>query len=381
MAHCNRIVQRLSLPTKQTEKVTRRGNELYRMSKIKMPTLGNYESCRAALCVDIALGDDMTTTTAQILQRLSTVNTKMYQQMMSRLQTVLKIRRSNSSKALRELALQFRCSNFLEFIKTTLATYQQRFVQGLPKRRQAHADFSDPKYGAAALYLCARKRSVGVDRRKLITVILSDQSKFQDVVNSMMALCFDTVGRGTKQAALDVKQKRFLLDATSVQTDHSKTKEQDKKDYDEWRQRVLSASSNSSTSTSSTSSSSASISFLSSSSSSAMISSSAASSSSSSSNSYPVSSIITTTKHATNHSAIMEPPKKKQKVQATLFGAVIPRIGPINKPKIYTDKEHKQASKTAKINMKANAKKLAKENAQNVRDVDESIATLNALLE
>jgi len=74
----------------------------------------------------------------------------------------------------------------------------------------------------------------------------------------------------------------------------------------------------------------------------------------------------------------MEPPKKKQKVQATLFGAVIPRIGPINKPKIYTDKEHKQASKTAKINMKANAKKLAKENAQNVRDVDESIATLNA---
>ena len=86
---CNRLVLRLSLPQKLADKVQRRGNELYRLSKLKMPTLGNFESCRAALCVEIALGDDMTSTLSKILIRLSTVNAKVYAQMMSRLQTVL----------------------------------------------------------------------------------------------------------------------------------------------------------------------------------------------------------------------------------------------------------------------------------------------------
>ena len=190
----DRLVQRLSLPPLQSDKVQRRGNELYRLSKVKMPTLGNFESCRAALCVEIALGDDMTSTLSKILTRLSTVNTKVYAQMMSRLQTVLGVRRGNSVKALRELALQFRCSGFLEFIKSTLKTYQQRFIVGLPKRRRAHADFSNPKYGAAALYLCARKRGVKVDRYKLLSVVVTENGKFQDVLNSMTALCFDTIG-------------------------------------------------------------------------------------------------------------------------------------------------------------------------------------------
>jgi len=365
---CDRIVQRLSLPTKQAETVRRKGNELYRMSKIKMPTLGNFESCRAALCVEIALGDDLSTTTSQILRRLSTVNAKMYAQMMSRLQTVLKIRRGNSSKALRELALQFRCSNFLEFIKITFQTYQERFIQGLPQRRRAHADFSDPKYGAAALFLCARKRGVHVDRRKLIQVVTTDQGKFQDVLNSMTAICFDTIGRGQKQAALGVKQKRFLLDATSVQAKHSKSKEKDKKEYDEWRKRVLSASS-SSFSSSSTSSSS--------------------SSSTSSTSLSSFTSLVSSASAATDNASVSsgQPPKKKQKVQATLFGAVIPsdkalaqsvQAATSNAKSNANAKATAKATRTAKA---ATAKQLAKENEQNVRDVDASIATLNALLQ
>ena len=59
--------------------------------------------------------------------------------MMSRLQTVLGIRRDNGAKSLRELALQFRCTGFLEFIKSTLKTYKERFIRGLPQQRQAHA--------------------------------------------------------------------------------------------------------------------------------------------------------------------------------------------------------------------------------------------------
>jgi origin recognition complex subunit 6 len=351
---CDRIVARLSLPAAQGERVKRKGNELYRLSKLKMPTLGNFESCRAALCVEIALGDHLTSAFTKILQRLSTVNIKIYSQMMSRLQTVLGVRRDNGAKSLRELALQFRCTGFLEFIKSTLKTYKERFISGLPQQRQAHADFSDPKYGAAALYLCARKRRVKLDRRKLLAVVVTENGKFQDVLNSMIAICFDTVGTGQKQTALDVKQKRFLLDATAGQSSEqvAKTKEKDAQEYKEWRKRVLSANSSSVTNSESSLSSSSSTS---------------SSSSSKSSSSSALTLTTTTTNSNTNSStaSLPEPRKKKQKKakkQATLFGMVAPYQGP---PAL----------------SKATAKQQAKENEINVRDVDAQIATLNALLD
>jgi len=358
---CDRIVARLSLPAAQGERVKRKGNELYRLSKLKMPTLGNFESCRAALCVEIALGDHLTSAFTKILQRLSTVNIKIYSQMMSRLQTVLGVRRDNGAKSLRELALQFRCTGFLEFIKSTLKTYKERFISGLPQQRQAHADFSDPKYGAAALYLCARKRRVKLDRRKLLAVVVTENGKFQDVLNSMIAICFDTVGTGQKQTALDVKQKRFLLDATAGQSSEqvAKTKEKAAQEYKEWRKRVLSANSSSGKNSESSSSSSSSISSTSTSSS--------TSSSSTSSSSSALTLTTTSTNSNTNSStaSLPEPPKKKQKKakkQATLFGMVAPYQGP---PAL----------------SKATAKQQAKENEINVRDVDAQIATLNALLD
>lgn len=375
---CNRLVLRLSLPQQLADKVQRRGNELYRLSKLKMPTLGNFESCRAALCVEIALGDDMTSTLSKILIRLSTVNAKVYAQMMSRLQTLLGVRRGNSVKALRELALQFRCSGFLEFIKTTLKTYQQRFIQGLPKRRRKHADFSNPKYGAAALYLCAKKRRVKVDRFKLLAVVVTENGKFQDVLNSMTALCFDTIGTGQKQTALDVKQKRFLLDATKTQssTQLAKTKEQDTKEYNEWRKRVLSASgsstSSSSSSSSSTSSTSGPSSSISGSSSSDMLHSVVvpAPIAPSAPLEHSLSSSMASSglPSATNHCD--QPPKKKQKKkQMTLFGSVPSSMPPV--PAMNTMKKAKK---------KISAKQQAKENALNVSGVDEHIEALNALL-
>ena len=92
-----------------------------------------------------------------------------------------------------------------------------------------------------------RKRRVKLDRRKLLTVVVTENGKFQDVLNSMTAVCFDTVGTGQKQTALDVKQKRFLLDATAGQSSEQliKSKEKDAQEYSEWRKRVLSANSSS----------------------------------------------------------------------------------------------------------------------------------------
>ncbi len=213
---CSRLIDRLAISdAAERARTLSKSEELYRLSKIKIRSLGNFETCRAALCVHIALDKAVTPAQLKLLLRFSGVKPKVYETMMARLQTRLGARRGNGGTSLRQLALQFRCTGILHFISTTLTTYKGRFVEGLPAQRRARADFSSPVFGAAALYLCAQKRGIRVDRKKLLKATLTKSAKFQQVLNSMHVVMFDTVGRGDKATALNVNKQRYLLEMTS----------------------------------------------------------------------------------------------------------------------------------------------------------------------
>ena len=82
------------------------------------------------------------------------------------LQKTLSVRGRASA---RELCLQYGCARIEASIRSTLATFKERFLQTLPLADREKADLSDHRYLAAVFSLVARKNKVKVAREKLLS--------------------------------------------------------------------------------------------------------------------------------------------------------------------------------------------------------------------
>eukprot|EP00949_MAST-11_sp_MAST-11-sp1_P001574 g1574.t1 len=206
------------------QRVLAKAKELVRISMLKMPRMGLAEVARYAVCVDCACRIlNCTPSDMKKIQRFSGVDKKMYRQTLVRMQNILQVR-TTASLSLRGLALKFGCTFLVGFTDTVLQLYKTRFREHLHAGRRHDADFSSPKFMAAAFYLSAKKKKVKVDRRRLLELLAVQGGEFNHVVNDMRALCFDKVGTGSKEAALKSvsEERRKEILARAAQTCSSK---------------------------------------------------------------------------------------------------------------------------------------------------------------
>eukprot|EP00854_Cymbomonas_tetramitiformis_P002992 gene2992-3809_t len=116
---------------------------------------------------------------------------------------------------IRELAVQFGCARLVDTVSRVLTTFKDRYRRNLAPERRAHCDFQRPAFASAALYLCAKKAKVKVDRSKLLKTASVPDEDFVRTVESMRELCFDIVGIGESK----VSKKRAAEDDDAVLED------------------------------------------------------------------------------------------------------------------------------------------------------------------
>ncbi|KAK3268292.1 Origin of replication complex subunit 6 [Cymbomonas tetramitiformis] len=236
-----------------------KANELLRIANNKFPPsqggLGpQAEISKPAICFELACGLLRVPVDRTQMVRFSGVTDKTFLTAFGALRNALGVK---AVVDIRELAVQFGCARLVDTVSRVLTTFKDRYRRNLAPERRAHCDFQRPAFASAALYLCAKKAKVKVDRSKLLKTASVPDEDFVRTVESMRELCFDIVGIGESK----VSKKRAAEDDDAVLEDaggrvelvaealelcgaHHQTASAANTDaYNKWKERVIAPSS------------------------------------------------------------------------------------------------------------------------------------------
>lgn len=240
--------------------VVPKAQELLRISDTKCPmgTLKQGELARQAICFELACNMLSANVSHSAIVLHSGVKETVYNKSLGLMSKLLGIKAKVTAK---DLCVQFGCVRLEQATQQTLVLYKERYLKSLPPSQRAAADFSRPSFVAAAFFLTTKKAKVRVDKTALLNRLNLAATDFNSVSTSMEQLCFDTVGTATKKRkASSVKTNRELLDKQQGFNEASSdssiddgsdgegavhrsetqiTRRQKRKDYDEWKQRIL----------------------------------------------------------------------------------------------------------------------------------------------
>ncbi|XP_024407329.2 origin recognition complex subunit 6 isoform X1 [Desmodus rotundus] len=222
--------------------VLRKAEEYLRLSRVKCAGLSarTTETGRAAVCLDLAAACARCPLDRAYLTKLSGLNKKMYQSCLKSFECLLGL---NSSIGIRDLAVQFSCTEAVSLASKVLQSYES----SLPQTQQADLDLSRPLFTAAALLTACRILKLRVDKNKMVATSGVKKAIFDRLCKQLekigQQVDRDPQGSGTppwkkKKTAAEPPGTRETETVVEIPCKPQPAEEQ-LLDYEEWKRKIL----------------------------------------------------------------------------------------------------------------------------------------------
>lgn len=231
--------------------VLRKAEEYLRLSKVKCVGLSAHssETSNAVICLDLAASCRKCPLDRAYLIKLSGLNKKMYQSCLKSFECLLGL---NSSIGIRDLAVQFSCTEAVNLAAEILQSYES----SLPEAQRADLDLSRPLFTTAALLSACKILKIKVDKTKMITT-----SGVKKTIFDRLCTQLEKIGQQINRDSADLaspplkkkkpafspalKKKKSGLEQPAkeievIETSHKRPKDADlTQDYEEWKRKIL----------------------------------------------------------------------------------------------------------------------------------------------
>ncbi|KAM5262827.1 origin recognition complex subunit 6 [Ctenodactylus gundi] len=222
--------------------VLRKAEEYLRLSQVKCVGLlvHTTETSNAVMCLDLAAScmkyplEDRA-----YLIKLSGLNKKMYQSCLKSFECLLDL---NSNIGLKDLAVQFSCTEAVNMASKILQSY----AHSLPQTQQVDLDLSRPLFTTAALFSACKILKLKVNKNKMIAT-----SGVKTAIFDRLCKQLEKIGQQMDSKPLDLgsppqKKKKSMVDLQVneiekvVDIPQKLQKDEDlTQDYEEWKRKIL----------------------------------------------------------------------------------------------------------------------------------------------
>ncbi|XP_058530035.1 origin recognition complex subunit 6 isoform X1 [Ochotona princeps] len=218
--------------------VLRKAEEYLRLSQVKCAGLSarTTETSNAVMCLDLAASCMKYPLDRAYLIKLSGLNKKMYQSCLKSFECLLGL---NSNVGIRDLAVQFSCTEAVNMASKILQSYES----SLPQTQQVELDLSRPLFTTAAVLSACRILKLKVDKNKMVAA-----SGVKKAIFDRLCKQLEKIGQQIDREPGDLptppqkKQKTvFELPAktTEKMVEPSNRPQDLTQDYEEWRRKIL----------------------------------------------------------------------------------------------------------------------------------------------
>ncbi|XP_016066922.1 PREDICTED: origin recognition complex subunit 6 isoform X2 [Miniopterus natalensis] len=220
--------------------VLRQAEEYLRLSRVKCAGLSarTTETSRALVCLDLAASCRRRPLDRDYIAKLSGLNKKMYQSCLKSFECLLGL---NSSIGIRDLAVQFSCTEAVNMAAQMLQSYES----SLPQTQQADLDFSRPLFTTAALLTACKILKLKVDKNKMVATSGVKKALFDRLCKQLEKIgqqIDKPQGSGTppwkkRKAAVEPlgqEKEKVVEIPNKPQSDEDLTL-----DYEEWKRKIL----------------------------------------------------------------------------------------------------------------------------------------------
>ncbi|XP_040353844.1 origin recognition complex subunit 6 isoform X3 [Herpailurus yagouaroundi] len=191
------------------------------------------------MCLDLAASCMKCPLDRVYLIKLSGLNKKMYQSRLKSFECLLGL---NSNIGIRDLAVQFSCTEAVNMASKILQSYES----SLPQTQQLDLDLSRPLFTTAALLSACKVLKLKVDKNKMVAT-----SGVKKAIFDRLCKQLEKIGRQADREAGDSatppqKKKKTMVEPPAKETEkvvdrpHKLQKDEDlTQDYEEWKRKIL----------------------------------------------------------------------------------------------------------------------------------------------
>ncbi|XP_006191408.1 origin recognition complex subunit 6 isoform X1 [Camelus ferus] len=233
-----RLASRLGIAEPE---VLRKAEEYLRLSHVKCMGLSarTTETSNAVMCLDLAASCTKCPLDRAYLIKLSGLNKKMYQSCLKSFECLLGL---NSNIGIRDLAVQFSCTEAVNMASKILQSYES----SLPQTPQVDLDLSRPLFTTAALLTACKILRLKVDKSKMAATSGVKKAIFDRLCKQLEKIGQQIDKEPGDSAPPSRKKKKTVLEPPAeeieavVETPHKPQNDDDlTQDYEEWKRRIL----------------------------------------------------------------------------------------------------------------------------------------------
>ncbi|XP_004601031.2 origin recognition complex subunit 6 [Sorex araneus] len=222
--------------------VLRKAEEFLRLSQIKCAGLSAHttETNNAIMCLDLAASYMKFPLDKAYLIKLSGLNKKTYQNYLKSFECLLGL---NSNVGIRDLAVQFSCTEAVNMASKLL----QRYEFSLPQTQQEDLDLSKPLFVTAALLSACKILKLKVDKNKMVAISGVKKAIFDRLCKQLEKIG-QQIDKEPEQSPSPPQKKRKTVisppaNEIEKEVDHLLPKPQKDEDvtqdYEEWKRKIL----------------------------------------------------------------------------------------------------------------------------------------------
>ncbi|XP_072823396.1 origin recognition complex subunit 6 isoform X2 [Vicugna pacos] len=217
-----------------------KAEEYLRLSHVKCMGLSarTTETSNAVMCLDLAASCMKCPLDRAYLIKLSGLNKKMYQSCLKSFECLLGL---NSNIGIRDLAVQFSCTEAVNMASEILQSYES----SLPQTPQVDLDLSRPLFTTAALLTACKILRLKVDKSKMAATSGVKKAIFDRLCKQLEKIG-QQIDKPGDSAPPSRKKKKTVLEPPAeeieavVEIPHKPQNDDDlTQDYEEWKRRIL----------------------------------------------------------------------------------------------------------------------------------------------
>ncbi|PNI27587.1 ORC6 isoform 6 [Pan troglodytes] len=196
----------------------RKAEEYLRLSRVKCVGLSarTTETSSAVMCLDLAASWMKCPLDRAYLIKLSGLNKETYQSCLKSFECLLGL---NSNIGIRDLAVQFSCTEAVNMASKILKSYES----SLPQTQQVDLDLSRPLFTSAALLSACKILKLKVDKNKMVAT------------SGVKKAIFDRLCKQLEKIGQQVDKMEKVEEMP-----HKPQKYEDlTQDYEEWKRKIL----------------------------------------------------------------------------------------------------------------------------------------------
>ncbi|KAM6161345.1 origin recognition complex subunit 6 [Erethizon dorsatum] len=221
--------------------VLRKAEEYLRLSQVKCAGLSAHttETSNALMCLDLAAACMKCPLDRAYLIKLSGLNKKMYQSYLKSFECLLDM---NSNIGIKDLAVQFSCTEAVNMASKILQSYES----SLSQTQRVDLDLSRPLFTTAALLSACKILKLKVDKNKMVAMAGVKKPIF-DRLCKQLEKTGQQIDKELRDLASPPRKKRHTVVESLAkeikkveEIPHKPQKDADvTQDYEEWKRKIL----------------------------------------------------------------------------------------------------------------------------------------------